>query len=66
MVQPKEGEKTIQTPILEEVQKFLGKFKDIISDGTPTTLPPKRAISHHINFILGALLPNMVAYKPTP
>lgn len=65
MVQPKEEEKTVPTPIPKEVHNFLGKFKDIISDGTPTSLPPKRAIIHHIDFVPGASLPNKVAYKLT-
>ena len=34
MVQPKEEEKMMQTPILKEVQNFLGMLKDVISDGT--------------------------------
>ena len=46
MVQPNEEEKTMPTPIPEEVQNSLGKFKDIISDGTLAKLPPKRYISH--------------------
>ena len=65
MVQPKEEEKTMPTPILEEVHNLLGMFKDIISDGTPTTLPPKRSISHQIDFIPRASLPNKATYKLT-
>lgn len=29
----------------------------------PNKLPPKRSISHHINFIPGASFPNKVAYQ---
>lgn len=65
MVQPKEEEKTMPTPILEEVQDFLGMFKDIISDWTPTTLPLKRDTSHQIDFIPGASFPNKATYKLT-
>ena len=49
-----------------EVQEMLKQFKDIVSDGQPATLPPPRAISHQIDFIPGATLPNKDAYKMTP
>ena len=60
MVNPKEEEKL--QAILLEVQQILDDFKDIISDGTPTILPPKREISHQIDFVPGASLPNKEAY----
>ena len=49
----------------KEVEEFLKKYKDIVSDVSPTTLPPRRVISHQIDFVLGASLPNKVAYKLT-
>ena len=65
MVQPKEGDKTMPTPILQEVKKVLGEFNDIISDGEPATLPPKKSFSHYIDFIPRASLPNMLAKNIT-
>ena len=44
---------------------MLEKYKDIVSDGTPTTLPPRRVISHQIDFLPGASFPNKVAYNVT-
>ena len=66
MVQPKEEDKAKKIVIPEVVQKLLEKYKDIVSDGAPATLPPKRAISHQIDFIPGASLPNKATYKLTP
>ncbi|XP_059073655.1 uncharacterized protein LOC131874339 [Cryptomeria japonica] len=49
-----------------KVQELLDKYKGVISEGMPKTLPPIREISHCIDFILGATLPNKAAYKLTP
>ncbi|XP_059063819.1 uncharacterized protein LOC131856278 [Cryptomeria japonica] len=49
-----------------EVQELLDKYKGVISKGMPKTLPPIREISHCIDFIPGATLPNKAAYKLTP
>eukprot|EP00253_Pinus_taeda_P017972 PITA_17972 len=46
-----------------EIQELLEEFKDIVVDDLPDTLPPKRSISHHIDFIPGASLPNKAAYR---
>lgn len=45
---------------------MLQEYEDIVSDGAPATLPPRRSISHQIDFVPGASLPNKVAYKLTP
>eukprot|EP00253_Pinus_taeda_P026908 PITA_26908 len=45
-----------------EIQQMLEEFTDIVVDDLPDKLPPKRSISHHIDFIPGVSLPNKVAY----
>jgi hypothetical protein len=59
-------EKSVKEPLPFEVQTLLDKYKEIVSDGTPSTLPPRRVISHQIDFVPGASLPNKAAYKLTP
>jgi hypothetical protein len=39
---------------------------DIVVDELPNSLTPIRSISHHIDLILGASLPNKAAYRLTP
>jgi hypothetical protein len=50
----------------EEVQELLDNFADIVVDELPNSLPPIRTISHHIDLIPGAILPNKAAYILTP
>eukprot|EP00253_Pinus_taeda_P017296 PITA_17296 len=50
----------------EEVQKLLQDFGDIVVDDLPDELPPRRGISHCIDFIPGASLPNKAAYRMSP
>eukprot|EP00253_Pinus_taeda_P026966 PITA_26966 len=50
----------------EEVQKLLQDFGDIVVDDLPDELPPRRGISHCIDFILGESLPNKAAYRMSP
>jgi hypothetical protein len=50
----------------EEIQKLLEEFVDIVVDELPRSLPPIRSISHHIDLIPGASLPNKAAYRLTP
>ena len=45
---------------------MLSEFSDILVDDLPNELPPTRDTSHHIDFILGAILPNKGAYRLTP
>ena len=49
-----------------EVQKISNEFNDIVVDDLPNEFPPKRSIIHHIDLMLGASLPNKVAYRMTP
>jgi hypothetical protein len=50
----------------EEVQELLDNFVDIVVDELPNSLPPIRSISHHIDLIVGASLPNKETYILTP
>jgi hypothetical protein len=50
----------------EEVQELLEEFVDIIVDELPHLLPPIRSVSHHIDLIPGASLPNKSTYILTP
>jgi hypothetical protein len=50
----------------EEIQQLLEEFVDIVVDELPRSLPPIRSISHHIDLIPGASLPNKAAYRLTP
>lgn len=49
----------------KEVQDLLDKYKGIIAHSTIDTLPPQREISHCIDLIPGATLPNQATYKLT-
>lgn len=48
------------------VADLLDKYSGVVADSTNDSLPPKREISHCIDIILGATLPNKEAYKFTP
>jgi hypothetical protein len=52
--------------LLEEIQKLLEEFVDIVVDEPPHSLPPIRSIIHHIDLIPGVILPNKVVYRLTP
>jgi hypothetical protein len=52
--------------LLDEVQELLEEFADIIVDKLPRSFPPMRSVSHHIDLILGASLPNKAMYMLTP
>eukprot|EP00253_Pinus_taeda_P017366 PITA_17366 len=54
---------TEKSELPTEIQEMLEEFKDIVVDDLPDKLPPKRSISHHIDFTPGASLPNKVAYR---
>jgi hypothetical protein len=56
---------TSMDDIPEEIQELLENFDDIVVDDLPCLLPPIRSISHHINLIPGASLPNKEAYRLT-
>jgi hypothetical protein len=50
----------------EEIQKLLEEFADLVVDELPRSLPPIISISHHIDLIPGASLPNKATYRLTP
>jgi hypothetical protein len=50
----------------DEIQELLGEFTDIIVDELPRSFPSMRSVSHHIDLIPGASLPNKAAYRLTP
>jgi hypothetical protein len=50
----------------EGIQELLENFADIVVDELPHSFPPIRSISHHIDLIIGASLPNKAAYRLTP
>jgi hypothetical protein len=50
----------------EEVREMLDNFADIVVDELPNSLPPIRSISHHIDVIPEASLPNKATYRLTP
>ena len=58
--------KTNITDLPEEIPEKLSEFSDIVVDDLPNELQPKRDISHHIDFIPGASLPNKATYRLTP
>ena len=45
---------------------FLNEYAEIIVDELPSELPHVRSITHHIDLIPGASLPNKATYKLTP
>ena len=61
-----EEEELIVEALPSKIEKMLEKYKDIVSDWTPTTLPPRRVISNQIDFVPHASFPNKEAYKLTP
>ena len=49
-----------------EVRELLEQYKSVVIGREPECLPPQREISHCIDLILGATLPNKAAYKLNP
>jgi hypothetical protein len=50
----------------KEVQELLEDFADIVVDELPRSLPPIRSVSHHIDLIPRASLPNKAMYILMP
>ena len=49
-----------------EIQDMLNDYRDIIINTFLDDLPPVRSISHDIDLIPGAILPNKATYRMTP
>ena len=58
--------KTTISDLPGEIREMLAEFGDIVEDDLPNELPPKRDVSHQIDFIPGASLPNKATYRLTP
>ena len=52
--------------LLVEIKNLLDDYVDIVVDELPSKFPPIISISHHIELIPGASLPNKAAYRMTP
>ncbi|XP_059068990.1 uncharacterized protein LOC131859364 [Cryptomeria japonica] len=50
----------------KEVQTLLDKYEGIVVKELPNSLPPIRDVSHHIDLIPSASLPNKATYKMIP
>jgi hypothetical protein len=59
-------EKKDPTEIPLILQSLLEKFSHVIPEELPLGLPPMRDIHHHINHVLGSVLPNKATYRMNP
>lgn len=64
VVKPNEETKP-KVVVPTEVQQLLEKYIEIVDNGMPNALPPMRDVSHQIDLIPRANLPNKAAYKMT-
>ncbi|XP_075111308.1 uncharacterized protein LOC107772206 isoform X2 [Nicotiana tabacum] len=53
-------------PFPSVASSLLQEFKDIFPEDVPNRLPPIRGIEHQIDLILGASIPNRLAYRSNP
>ena len=49
-----------------KITSLLQDFEEMFPDENPEGLPPIRGIEHQIDFVPGASLPNMPAYRTNP
>jgi hypothetical protein len=56
----------IPSSLPSAVTNLLQEYKDVFPTEIPPGLPPLRGIEHQIDLILGATLPNCVAYRTNP
>ena len=65
-MQTKSGDsETNVADLPKEIQEMLREYRDIVVDDLPNELPPRRNISHQIDFIPGFSLPNKATYRST-
>jgi hypothetical protein len=55
---------SIEIPLI--LQPLLEKFPDVIPKELPLGPPPMRDKQHHIDHVLGSILPNKAAYRMNP
>ena len=48
------------------VKNLLQEFEEVFPSSVPSRLPPFRGIEHQIDLMLGASLPNRLAYRSNP
>jgi len=60
------GESEIPPPSHPIAISLLKRFSHVFREEIPSGLPPQRSIQHHIDLILGAILPNKPAYRMNP
>ncbi|XP_008777802.1 uncharacterized protein LOC103697676 [Phoenix dactylifera] len=61
-----EKSEELETKVSNEVRGLLDRFKGLAPADLPAGLPPLRDIQHQIDFILGAILPNLPHYRMSP
>ena len=62
---PKNGKEEVEEVAIE-VADFLEEFPNIVLDNVHDGIPPVRKISHQMDLILGASLPNKAVRIMTP
>ena len=62
---PKDGKEEVEE-VPTEVVDLLKEFPNIFSDNVPDGLPLVRKISHQMDLISGASLPNKATHRMTP
>ncbi|KAI0529675.1 hypothetical protein KFK09_002229 [Dendrobium nobile] len=51
---------------LPAIDKLLEQFSDILTEPTPTALPPLRSLQHQIDLVPGSTLPNLPHHRLSP